>query len=325
MKKILALMLAFVLAFVAVPAMALTTLEDSIWMQELPNDTVTIPNVHEVLLDGVNGKVIYVVDRGTEISFACPLSKVEITDGAGNLLFSTKTGITSDAVTVTYETGVRQDRSEVFWNDTVSPLKDFPYIKPGLKVRLNKTGDFAVKLTAGFETMEQRIEIQKASSAWENVPVVNLQSIVPEVKPLPAYYTSSKVLVNGKEVAFEAYNIGDNNHFKLRDLAMAFSGTEKQFAVSWNAEAQVIDLASQMPYDPIGGELTVGDGTDKTCIPYRDGIIIGGESLDMQAYNINDYNYFKLRDVCKLFDIYVGWDGATNTISLDTSRSYVEE
>jgi len=33
--------------------------------------------------------------------------------------------------------------------------------------------------------------------------------------------TTSKVLVNGKIVEFEAYNINGYNYFKLRDLAQA--------------------------------------------------------------------------------------------------------
>ena len=56
--------------------------------------------------------------------------------------------------------------------------------------------------------------------------------------------TASKVLVNGKEVAFDAYNISDNNYFKLRDIALQISGTEKQFEVQWD-EAARFDPAHQ--------------------------------------------------------------------------------
>ncbi len=48
-----------------------------------------------------------------------------------------------------------------------------------------------------------------------------------EPKPASAIPTKSRVLVNGKEVAFGAYNIDGYNYFKLRDLAMALSGTVK--------------------------------------------------------------------------------------------------
>ncbi|MGO4119405.1 hypothetical protein ACEQ6C_40435, partial [Rhizobium ruizarguesonis] len=48
---------------------------------------------------------------------------------------------------------------------------------------------------------------------------------------LSAAPTDSKVLVNGKTISFEAYNINGNNYFKLRDFAAAVNGTEKQFEV----------------------------------------------------------------------------------------------
>src|SRR5690606_13684686 len=54
--------------------------------------------------------------------------------------------------------------------------------------------------------------------------------------------TSSTVLVNGEEVAFDAYVINSNNYFKLRDLAHVVSGTEKQFEVSWDGANNTISL-----------------------------------------------------------------------------------
>ena len=53
--------------------------------------------------------------------------------------------------------------------------------------------------------------------------------------------TASTVLVDGENVAFDAYNIADNNYFKLRDLAFTLSGTAKQFEVGWDG-ASLKDL-----------------------------------------------------------------------------------
>jgi hypothetical protein len=36
-------------------------------------------------------------------------------------------------------------------------------------------------------------------------------------------------------------------------------------------------------------------------------------------------NYFKLRDVGRVFDFGVAWDGAQNTIAIDTSESYTDD
>lgn len=70
----------------------------------------------------------------------------------------------------------------------------------------------------------------------------------------------SIVLVNGKAVAFDAYNIGGNNYFKLRDVANAINGSEKQFEVTWDGSKNAINLISNNAYTAVGGEMTKGDG-----------------------------------------------------------------
>ena len=53
-------------------------------------------------------------------------------------------------------------------------------------------------------------------------------------------------------------------------------------------------------------------------------IYLDGKEVSFQAYNIEDNNYFKLRDIGKAFNFGVDWDGANNTIVLDTAKPYVE-
>jgi len=142
--------------------------------------------------------------------------------------------------------------------------------------------------------------------------------------PVKAKPTTSKVLVNGKAVEFEAYNINGNNYFKLRDLAQAVNNTEKNFEVTWDGNNNAINLISNKPYTPVGNELSKGDGKEKEALPTTSKIYKDGEEIFLTAYNINSYNYFKLRDIAKAFDIGVTWDGANNTIIIDTSVSYVE-
>jgi len=150
----------------------------------------------------------------------------------------------------------------------------------------------------------------------------------PSEKPVPEKLnvnpTSSKVLVNGKVVEFEAYTINGNNYFKLRDLAQAVNNTEKNFEVTWDGVNNAINLISNQPYTPVGGELSKGDGSAKVATPTASKIFKDGEEISLTAYTINGNNYFKLRDIAKAFDIGVIWDGATNTIVIDTSISYVE-
>lgn len=144
-------------------------------------------------------------------------------------------------------------------------------------------------------------------------------------KVITAKPTSSKVIINGKAVTFEAYTINGNNYFKLRDIAQAVNKTEKNFEVKWDSKNNAIKLISNKPYTPVGGELAKGDGKAKVAKPTTSKIYKDGKEISLTAYTINGNNYFKLRDIAKAFNIGVTWDGTTNTIGIDTSIGYVEE
>jgi len=65
--------------------------------------------------------------------------------------------------------------------------------------------------------------------------------------------TAARVLVDGVEVAFQAYYINGYNHFRLRDVAYVLNGTAAQFNVEWNAEHNDIRVLQRHPYEPVGG------------------------------------------------------------------------
>ena len=137
--------------------------------------------------------------------------------------------------------------------------------------------------------------------------------------------TASKILVNEKEVVFDAYNIGGNNFFKLRDLAFILNGTEKQFSVGWNEVSNSITLTSGESYSAVGGEMT-GKGTGSIIPTWSDSkISLNGNETSFTAYNLDGNNYFKLRDIGAALNFAVEWDGARNTIVIDTSRGYTAE
>lgn len=142
-----------------------------------------------------------------------------------------------------------------------------------------------------------------------------------ELKATP---TASKVLVNGKTVSFDAYTIEGNNYFKLRDLAMSISGTQKQFDVSWDEEKKIINLISNKAYTVAGGEMAPGDGNEKTPVMNASVILKDGLELPLNAYTINGNNFFKLRDIGQTFNIGITWDEATGTIGIDTAADYIE-
>ena len=140
---------------------------------------------------------------------------------------------------------------------------------------------------------------------------------------LQAIPTSAAVLVNGENVAFDAYSINDFNYFKLRDIAYILSGTEKQFEVEWHDPA--IILMSGRSYTVVGGEMQ-GKGTgNKTPAPTSSVLYLDGTEVFFTAYHIEGNNYFKLRDIGEAFDFGVDWDGAAQTIRIDTSKGYTPD
>lgn len=137
--------------------------------------------------------------------------------------------------------------------------------------------------------------------------------------------TNSKVLINGKEVAFTAYNIGGNNYFKLRDIASAINGTNKNFNVGWEGNNNAITLNSKTAYNNVGGELVVNSNATATEPQISNPkIFVDGKLTTFMAFNIADNNYIKLRDLGEVFDFSVNWNDGTQTIEINTNKSYTK-
>ena len=149
------------------------------------------------------------------------------------------------------------------------------------------------------------------------VSVSGLTALAATANPTP-----STVFLDNTVRVFEAYNIGGSNYFKLRDLAYAVSGTAKQFSVGYDNASKAITLTSGQPYTANGSEMAQGDGKAKTATPTPSRIYFDGRELNLTVYNIGGSNFFKLRDLMELADVYVGYDNATKAITLDTSRGY---
>ncbi|MUT65170.1 stalk domain-containing protein [Paenibacillus sp. NEAU-GSW1] len=145
------------------------------------------------------------------------------------------------------------------------------------------------------------------------------------VKTVSAVPTDSKVLVNGKSVSFEAYQINNSNYFKLRDLAQAVNGTDKSFDVSWDAVNKAIALTSNKAYSSAGSDqASSGSQTNKKAKETTAKVMLNGKEVSVIAYEIDGSNYFKLRDVAEMMNIGVSWDSKSGTISIDTKKAYAK-
>lgn len=185
-----------------------------------------------------------------------------------------------------------------------------------------QAGTKKVEMTYGSAYENFTIKVLPAS---EKPKGTETEPTTPQTNGGMAAATSSKVMVNGKNVAFDAYNINNNNYFKLRDLAQALNGSAKQFEVTFDNSKNAVNLVPNKAYTTVGGELVAGGGVSKKASISKATLYLEGKPVEMAAYLIDGNNYFKLRDVMQKLDAYVGWDGAQSLITIDTSKSYVQE
>lgn len=134
--------------------------------------------------------------------------------------------------------------------------------------------------------------------------------------------TSSQVLVNGKDTVFNAYNIGGNNYFMLRDLAFIVNGTNKQFAVGYDDSTRAVTLMSEQTYVSQGTELKAGDGKEELASKSTNTFYLDGIKVEIDTYMIDGSNFVKLRDVMRMLNIGVGYDNETKVITIDTNIDY---
>ena len=187
---------------------------------------------------------------------------------------------------------------------------------------------YQVAVTDATNYSGQRVDTSKPTTP----PVSDSETVAP-AKEATAVPTTSPIYINNVLTEFEAYNINGNNYFKLRDVALVLRGTEKQFQVIWNPSFKTVidgksvrgavDMTSNKGYTPVGGEMSRGNGQNKHAVLTSSPLLKDGiQVTSVIGYNINDNNFFKLRDLGALFDFNVSWDGAKRAVIVNTAESY---
>ena len=126
-----------------------------------------------------------------------------------------------------------------------------------------------------------------------------------------AQSSAQGLIVDGKEIVCEKYNILGSNYFKLRDLAMLLNGTGAQFSVGWDAEQGVVSIVPGEAYTPIGGELEIGADRSDTAVPSAQTVLIDGfQRGDLTVFNLGGNNFFKLRDLGTALGFLVDYDAS---------------
>lgn len=186
----------------------------------------------------------------------------------------------------------------------------------------------------GKEVFSATIKNKPISLSWEVLRFIfnNGVAVIPTddgygviaktAPPLIATPNASTIYVDGNVTAFDAYTINSENYIKLRDVAYTLNGTRVQFDMAWDGVANMITLTSGNAYTPDGSEMKTKGTTVKTPILNKSKILLDGKEVTLTAYTIDGNNYFKLREVAQTFNFSVGWDGAKNSITVDTTKEY---
>lgn len=139
-----------------------------------------------------------------------------------------------------------------------------------------------------------------------------------------AQVSKQSVTVNRKATAMKGYLINNSNYFKLRDFAMVITeARDDEFDVQWVESERSIVIVPEQRYTALGTELQPA-AKIKTIQPNKAKIMLQGIPYYFDAYNINGYNYFKLRDLCALLGIGVKYDATKNEVQVDTDKDYYD-
>ena len=130
--------------------------------------------------------------------------------------------------------------------------------------------------------------------------------------------TNDKLEVNGAAADPTVYKIGDSNYFKIRDVAALLNGTEKQFAVGYDAATSSVTATTGQGYTKQATDLLGAPSGTATADVSNDTILVNGQTAQVEVYKIDGMNYFKLRDLGSALGFQVGWDAANNVASIDT-------
>jgi hypothetical protein len=136
-----------------------------------------------------------------------------------------------------------------------------------------------------------------------------------------AAISRNTLAIDGATVACPAAIICGYNWLKLRDIAKILVGTDKAFSLSYEAPTKTIILTTGGVYEPIGDELKdLPDDISAIASPQK--LMIDGVLVDIAAYIIDGYNYFRLRDLAILLDFSIESSGGNGPVSLDLDSPF---
>lgn len=150
-------------------------------------------------------------------------------------------------------------------------------------------------------------------------PTASIQPALGEIRAqtvTQAAPATAHVSIGGTRYDIAAYTIRGNNYLKLRDFAAALSGTEKQFAVEWDAETRQIRMTTGKQYVRTGGELNTMPSGRAEAERAATTLLLNNSPASPATYIIEQNHYYRLRDLAETLDLEVEWEPHTKTAFL---------
>ncbi|MCD1147769.1 DUF1343 domain-containing protein [Peptoniphilus sp. KCTC 25270] len=133
-----------------------------------------------------------------------------------------------------------------------------------------------------------------------------------------------QLYLDNQPTELRGYNINDYNYYRLRDLAALLEGK-----VDFNAEGAIDDITiyKNTPYVHFSSD--VGATSQRVTAIEKNltiQIIDNGQVQirNLKAYNIDGFNYFRLRDVGEILGFGVDYDGPNNRALVMTNAEQPE-
>ena len=100
-----------------------------------------------------------------------------------------------------------------------------------------------------------------------------------------------------------------------------------QIALSGESESLISSEVETAEQASTQTDLPVARATALKIVPSTHHVEVNGEAVNPQAYNIDGYNYFKLRDLAYLLNgttmsFNVTWDSSKNAVNLISGQAY---
>lgn len=129
----------------------------------------------------------------------------------------------------------------------------------------------------------------------------------------------AKSLAENNYVYFDCFNFEGVNYFSIRDIAFLLNNTENLFDVELNDNTLIIN--KNQNYNVTGTEFNKSVGKKKVKRNLSEiKIKSDGKIYNIKSYNINNRNYFMLRDICNILNFNAEWDSERKVIKLKSGE-----